>query len=746
MRYGRVVCGVVVAVVLGVCVTPAPAASRKQSSSAVEVFGKYRTPGVPPGGPAALYARPPKLAMTTNHDRRFRAPFNLVSGSERYVRGEYTYTGYAYDDQETTYPADFSRYANNSANLVEFRIAPESRSTLYRFTFLTLLKKDTTIGVVAFDTDRNAATGSATLPKDPGAPFPGTDQVLTAWGTGAEWSTWTSSGWRSTAVKISTDVTANQLTVEVPHTVSRPSGVWRSTLATGVYDPSTKGWLPIAANSATTSNIVNLGFRFNETRVGAGKDTTDLPDLAVPPKVGLNPTLAPWEHQNAALKAGTPTVFAHDLRFDWLAQRKTWDNVPTRGYFLRMAPSFLAGGTANTGSNPSGISHVDDLGLDSTTVVHEFRTEGKDPAVLESEFYSPLQPYVIYIPEHYKPGTPTRLTFVLHPDQGPYYDFGNGPIPRVWGEARNSILVSPLARSNTNFFLQEQEQGIFEAWNDVARHYTLDPTRTVVTGLSGGAGGAYHLATMWPSLLAGVVALVPPGQRGIYFPGLSDEETVLNNWLPNLRNVPVYHLADMASELTFYPGAVQNAMGPALLGNSLENLKYRYVFRSVAKDHFLAQADYPAIATWMGDRTAEDRPFHVTYVRQPTNDTPDAGIVHNKAYWLSQLEVRDSSARVAKGTIDAVSYGFGLAQPDTALKAPIAGMDAPGNVFVQTERYWDSPKPTPRQDRLVITATNIRHVTIDPAAARLTCSAQVEIHSDGPLTVELRGCARSVRS
>src|SRR5690349_22465374 len=91
----------------------------KQSSSAVEVFGPDRTPGVPPGGPAALYAPPPKLAMTTNHDERFRAPYNLVSGSERYIDGEYQYTGYAYDDDDSTYPDDFKRYANNSANLVE---------------------------------------------------------------------------------------------------------------------------------------------------------------------------------------------------------------------------------------------------------------------------------------------------------------------------------------------------------------------------------------------------------------------------------------------------------------------------------------------------------------------------------------------------------------------------------------------------------------------------------------------------
>jgi hypothetical protein len=290
--------------------------------------------------------------------------------------------------------------------------------------------------------------------------------------------------------------------------------------------------------------------------------------------------------------------------------------------------------------------------------------------------------------------------------------------------------------------MQEEEEALIEAWNDVARHYTLDPDRTVVSGGSGGGLGALNLGVKWPGLFASVVAAVPGGQRGIYVPGVSDGETVLNDWLPNYRNLPIYVISDVFSELTFYPGQVQNMLGPGQLGNSMEQLKYRYAFKSVMKDHLLIDFDRPEVATWMGDRKRELSPFHVTYVRQPSNDTPDAGLVHDKSFWVSQLVIRERSKPTSKGTIDAVSLGFGLADPDTTLQTPTAYTDNPGNVYVRVERTWGEPKPAPRQDKLIINATNIKSVTIDPKAAHITCHAKIEVHSDGPIKVTLLGCPR----
>src|SRR4051794_22971822 len=54
--------------------------------------------GIPAGGPSVLYAPPPNVPELQNHDARFHAPYELVSGSERYVAGEYLYTDFLYDE------------------------------------------------------------------------------------------------------------------------------------------------------------------------------------------------------------------------------------------------------------------------------------------------------------------------------------------------------------------------------------------------------------------------------------------------------------------------------------------------------------------------------------------------------------------------------------------------------------------------------------------------------------------------
>jgi hypothetical protein len=139
-------------------------------------------------GPSVLYAPAPVAPQLENHSPRFRAGPLLVSGAEAYTRGEYLYQDYLYDDTGNgsfAYPTDAARYANNAADLVEMRIAPAADSVAYRFTLNSLPAADAAIVSLAFDTDRLAATGQPTLPRDPGAPFPGTDEVITTWGTGA---------------------------------------------------------------------------------------------------------------------------------------------------------------------------------------------------------------------------------------------------------------------------------------------------------------------------------------------------------------------------------------------------------------------------------------------------------------------------------------------------------------------------------------------------------------------------------
>lgn len=671
-----------------------------------------------------------------NHSSWFTAPFNPVSGTERYLGGEYSYTDFLYDDEATTYPSDAARYGSNAADLAEYRMAVTPDGVAFRFTFTTLLQKDSTIAVLAFDADQDPTSGSAALPHDPGMSFPGTDEVLEIWGTGGQWSRWSGSGWVSTPLSVTTDLVANQMTVLVPDAVARPQGPWRTTLATGLHDVETHGWL---SPSQFGRSIVNLGFRFD----------------AVPDPLGSQEARNgnPSSGMNAALDAGEPTRYGHTLDFDALRARTSSDNIPTHGLMYRIFASRLPSVSVlqdTADHEGSGNRAVD--GVLSPVLPKPARAqEGVDRTSIRAQLLSPLQPYALYVPRSYRPGVPSKLTFSLHGRDGAYWWIGdqgeggeNYKLTQL-GEARGSLVLAPAARGSDGWYIGDLEYDVFEAWNDAARHFTLDPTRTAVTGLSMGGYGAYRFATLYPHLFARAVSLIPGGSHGgIYLPGMTSDGTAFNDWLPNLRHVPVFHVADTLSESTFYPGQAQNAVGPSVAGlESLEALKYRYIFRSVAADHALMVLNHslPEITDWLGDHQVEPQPARVTYTRMPANDSPD--LVHNRAYWLSGIELNDDAEPGAKGVVDAVSLGFGVGEASTAAEPSTTyGLDAGNRAYVQLERDWTAPGPVTRDNRIIINARNIRELTIDPAAARVTCGVKLEIRSATPVRVLLRGCRR----
>jgi hypothetical protein len=681
----------------------------------------------------------------------------MVSGTERYIDGEYQYTDFVYDDDATVYPdnsdrtsALWPRYGGNAADLFEFRLSTRGKDLAFRFTLNTLMVRDSTIMTLAFDTDRNQQTGSSTLPRDPGLPFPGTDAVLTTWGTGAEWSRWDGRRWVTVPLKVDADVRSNQVTVSVARAVARPSGAWRTTLATGLYDPKTGGWQDLAApTGGTASKIVNLGFRFNEVppppQAPISVTQAAVKDSDAPPNG------APYNKQTAALAAGQPTRFARDIDFKLLGSRKERDNVPDRGLMYRVFASRMQ--TVLTASDANPVNGNPAL-----------LGEGKDLTSLNAIMLSPLQPYALYVPRGYVRGTPAPFTFFLKCDGCQYWslgDPGGGAVEQL-GEARGSLLVMPAARGKSGFYVGHLEYDVLESWADVARHFTLDPTRPSISGGSGGGGGAYRLSLLWPHLFARSAPLVPPMCRGlwtgVYCTG--GAETVLANWAENARNLPIFHVADVASELTFYPGTVQLVQGLPNDGfNSFEELGYRYKLWSLATDHLAAALVNGAPVTeFLGQHQIEPEPFHVTYVRMPSNDVPQIGLVHNRAYWLSGIELRDKTKAaegrlpcftvqgemcepLGRGVIDAVSLGFGKSDPtSTKYVQPGVTNGVLPVAFVETQRTWSEPGKVRVQNRIVIKATNIARITIDPRAARVRCDVKLDVTSDGPIEIRLIGC------
>lgn len=675
-------------------------------------------------GPSVLYAPPPSVVpQLENRSARFTAPFVPVSGTEVYTGGEYIYTDHLYDDWgsdtqgtggrslspstgDLTYPADTARYGNNAADLFEFRIAPGPTDVAYRFGLNTLLAPDSTLVALVYDTDGNAATGSSTLARDPGAPFPGTDDVLYVWGTGAEWSRWNGTAWTATPLPgVVADLDANQLTVVVPRAVANPTTVWKATLATGLYDPGTGSWLAPEGSAPTDPDpvdILNLGFRFDEPVL-----TED-----VPPDTG----------QAAALFARTPTTYQRDIDFGALAAKAARSNVPATGTMVRYFPSRL------------------NLG------------EGKDLSTFPG-YLGQLQPYSLYVPTSYSPAAQAGLTLNLHSLSEHHWQYNGSTGVQQLGEGRGNIVATPLARGDDGWYQHEAEYDVFEMWNDVASRFSLDPDRTAITGYSMGGYATYRLGTLYPDLFGKAVSIVGPPGDGIWVPPAPPTggiETLTNLWLENARNLPYMNIVSAQDELVPIAGTTQQNIGPSASGfTSFDALGYRFRFQVFNPgDHLhlaLLSYDLPQAAEFMGASTVDRNPYHVTFSYTPDADDPALGLVHDHAYWVSEVKLADPQAGdpIPEATVDARSHTAGLGDP-----ASVSGQDVGSSPTPYTEvsRSWGEPPRIPRENKLTLGLTNVGSVTLDARRAGLDLDQDVTLDVDAtaPGVVRLAGDGRTV--
>ena len=703
-------------------------------------------------GPEVIYADPPPAPQLENHDARLAAETLRVSGAEAYVDGEYLYTDHLYDDfgadtdgglsgapvvgdghaGNLVYPIDRDRYADNAADLVEFRIAPGDEEVIYRVTLNTLLEPDSTIVAIAFDTDRDEATGSDVLPGDPGAAFPGTDEVITVWGTGAEHTAYDADGSEqaTTALDVEADLTASQLTVTVPRDVSDPRGTWRTTVATGLYDVDTGGWLSpgTSADEHTPGGasplvpdppaIFNLAFRFDEPVAGD----------AVPPD----------ELQAAALADGEPTRFAHDIDFAKLDAGETdLSGVPTTGTTVRLFPSRL------------------DLG------------QGQDRGSFPG-FLGQLQPYSVYVPEGDDPSAPPGLTLNLHSLGQHHWQYNGSAGVQQLGEKRGHVVATPLARGPDGWYQHAAEYDVFEVWNDLARQLALDPDRVTLTGYSMGGYGTYRLGGRYPDLFGTAMTVVGPPGDGIWLPPADPSggaETLSNRWLENTRNVPFLNIVAGADELVPVVGpTAQNtgagALADGLLGEveggqdglgqldeagdlqSFEALGHRYRYRLYpAAEHFtLALADYdlPGSAAFLGDGAVDRDPAHVTFAAVPAADDSDLGLVADGAYWVSDLVLADdATGEVPKGVVDAFSHGHGQARPETDRHTD-GGVGPLAFAYTEVGLDWAEPATTDPANLLEMTLTNTSAASIDLARAALDPDEELTLEIDADADGELR--------
>jgi len=706
-------------------------------------------------GPDVLYAPTPAAPQLQNRNPRFTAPPLLVSGQEAYVAGEYLYQDFLYDDYgsdtdgqganglsprvgDITYPTNTVRYGGNAADLVELRIAVAPDSVAYRITLNTLLEADSTIVVIAFDTDHNAATGALTLPRDPGAPFPGTDEAITVWGTGAEHTRFPVVGLPVTTplTDLITDLEANQITVIVPRTISNPSGTWRATVAAGLYDPMTGGWLrPQQSASATTPGgaglldptpcgIFNLAFRFGETVMHC-QNPPDTIHCDVPPDT----------KQAVSIRNKTPTDFAHDIDFDKLDMGVTESTVPATGLQIRLFPSRL-----DLGEGRGDIPQEPDFGT-------------------FPQYHGQLQPYSLYIPSTYSPGTPAGLTLNLHSLGEHYWQYHGATIVQQIGEARGNLVATALGRGPDGWCIHEAEYDAFEMWNDVAAHFNLDADRMASSGYSMGGYCTYRLPTLYPDLFGKAFTQMGPPGDGIWVPPAPPTagiETLTNLWLENARNIPYLNVAASSDELVPIAGPrAQNLGAPEQGIRGFDQLGYRFRFLVFSPSDHLAQAingyNYPFSTGFLDTASVDRNPPHVTFAYVPASDDASRGLVHDHAYWVSEVRLKSTAggSTPAKGVIDALSHAFGMGDPPST-PGTTAG-SVPPFTYTEANRTWGAAPAIPAENRVDLTLRNLASARLDMARASLdpAHALTLAVDADTDAVLELDGgfpaCSRVVR-
>ncbi len=710
-------------------------------------------------GPSALYQRPAGAPQLENERGSvWHAPPILVSGASAYRSGEFVYQGYLYDDhgaKEVTDPTNpmispggdpsggdvFSEpdgtytyptgpgYDENAANLLELRVKPLAQATAFRLTLNTLENPALVASAIAIGgapgvTHPFPFGANVSAPAQYFLTVHGTTAVLTDAISGASTA--------GPAPSVSVDLARHQITVLVPHADWNPgTSTVRLAAGVGLWNPTSGSYLlPGAVASqtapggagvdATPPAFFDLAFRFNSQEPIPGT-----PGAAT----AANPAWWRESAQAQALASGDISRFYAEVDFSKLHSRANDDmpgqptGVPQTGAFDRIYASHFADG--------QGADYATGGCGSSTACIGEMR--------------GPLLPYAIYVPSGPAPAGGWGLTLLLHSLSANYNQFeGSRNQSQFAARGAGSIVITPSGRGPDGWYYDHAGQDTFEVWADVASHYALDPSFTDIAGYSMGGYGTYKLATQFPDLFARAQPTVGPPGLGIWLPPAEPQpggaQSLTQRMLASVRNVPFLIWDETTDELVPIAGVLEQIAGFDALG-------YRYEFDQFqAGDHLtLALNDeYAPAAAFLGTETVDRNPAHVSYVYNPTMDFPADGTTAGHAYWFYGVSLREAAGTAPLGKVDVRSEGFGQGDPTPTETQHGAGLLTGGTIpaipYTSQAKAWGPSPATPVRDALDITATNVSHVSIDAARARVDCAAQLNVSRDGPVKVTLADC------
>ncbi|WP_276259360.1 PHB depolymerase family esterase [Haloglomus litoreum] len=675
------------------------------------------------------------------------------------------------------YPNDHHRYAYNAADLLEFRARIDESGgedeIVYRFTLNSMAEPD--LAGIALGIDTTASGGPVDGTSDwgyglgdLGAPA---DHVLVTWGTGAELD-----GERLDDDRVSVDVERNQIEVQVP--LDPGTGTWRHYLGVGLWDPENDRFkqpresptddLPGGARpSSNPPPIFNVGFRFDEpiqeeelNLIGLSQAlrsvlTGGLPRFFTGTIGRLSPipgTESMLDEITAALDGELPRtigrgnwreygqaralaerdISAFFANIDFAKMRQGLDDsrVPKTGYLTMLYPSR-----------------------------YDYGRQGTDP--YNDVFWGRLQPYGVYVPPEHDPEEPAPMTLMLHSlgcNYNEYSVFMPGLVESIAKE-QDGIVLMPQARGPGRWYRKEGEVDVFEAWRDLETRYEIDRDRVTVAGYSMGGFGTQILSAKYPDLFGrGFSVVAPPSEDPLEGPsgGLIRSPTLLTQGLLGGRGGGEFltlftthqeNAMDLADNLRHIPMLLWNGgvdelvpvLGPINYSRKLKDLGYRHqldVFPAAGHLMLAVRDKWNRAPEFLARGYVKRGPTRVTYRRDPEFDEPALGLAHDKAYWVSDIRVRDTDEG---GLVDAHSLaeGYDKAVPESFRET---GSDPQTRISKGT-KWVDFEHVHDEANELHVKVENVDGVTlwIEEAGLEVDEELRLIVRSDGLATLTLAG-------
>jgi dienelactone hydrolase len=671
----------------------------------------------------------------------------MLAGETRVSNGELIYDDWLYDDYgadadqapnppafrgnlaptqgDYRYPTNDARYGYNAADLREIRIAADGYG-LHLLVFLQTMKaRDAAAFTLAIDSERDRADTDE-WPDGVGIDAPRADHFITSWGSGGFVTD--GRGHRIRIPRQAVNLAENAIEVDVPwkHLPFMRSRSARVYFVSGLADAANRRYLQPQSGSPSATRPGGASPLGGSTAAfDAGFDANET----------FARFLGHWgeDVQSGALAGRDVSALGRRVDFGELESGVSDSFAPTPGRFynriFRSSQSYGEGvSLKNNPASPGG---------------------SPDP-----QFLSPYQPYGLYIPSDYVPGTPTALLLNGHSldvNQNEYQAVSPNLFNQL-GDDRSSFVMTPLARGMDTWYITAGFEDVLEAWSDLKAHFSIDDERTAIGGYSMGGYMTYRMGLLMPDRFSAAAAYVGPPAYQLWVPPAPPQPPSsyqvagqTNNIVTNALDLPFEMNNSGADELVPPEGPIQLAQTFTDLGRT-----HDFYFYPAADHLALIFAD-----EWTHTRAFLDRfprrdlsPLEVAYRRYPSMDLPSLGHRFDGAYWVDGMAVRtpsdscaagDAACQSAFGQVDATTYGFGgnrttpvnyqSVYPGPALPAAVTGtFRLPGPAITE-------------QNGFEATFQNLRAATFDTTRMGLSASQQLTASltvSSGPGAFTLR--------